>query len=1110
MALSKPLPTRTALLLTGALLLSAVTVPGLASAAKPPPPGATPAAPALSGPATVTLLTGDRVTLTPDKSGTPRVNVRSRDGKSGTNGFSVRNDHGRISVVPHDVATLVPDVLDPALFDVSGLVEMKYDDAHRADLPVIVRQGAGERTMASNGFTATRELASVDATAGRIEKSRTTTFGTSLITARAAGPAKIWLDAAVHGESTTAVEAAPRDGYLDQIKAPAAWDRGLDGRGVKVAIVDSGIDADHPALSGKVTATADFTGEGTQDDLGHGTHVASLVAGNGAGSDGARQGVAPGVELISSKVLNAANEGSESGVIAGLEWAADQHPDLVNVSLGGWAPRFGDDLMADAVDRLTDKTGALFVVAAGNSGSFLPTPFSIESPGTAASALTVGAVDATDHKAQFSSEGPTWSYVQKPEVSAPGVNILGARAGARDGDLYVAYSGTSQATPQVTGSAALLLQQHPELTWQQLKARLSSAVDDTGTYTSWSGSGRLNLATATSNSLSADVGVVDFGAIRHPDDAPQTRNVTLTNPGSEPLAVTAADHEVLSGNITTAPDAAVVVSPATLTVPAGGTASLTVTLDPATVADAMWQGSIDLLGADGKELLRLALNAYDEPPAYDVSVQVLDRDGKAVSGGWVNGFNGNNGDFVQFTLDDQGRSTRRISPGEWSMWTFVTTGDTVAMTGGTDFTVAKDTDFTLDARKTVRLNVPVVEGQPTKATEAGVTALRASDPGKWQAEEMYPPVADIAAGKVYVQPTGATKNGIVEAVTLWRLDSTKKAGHDAPDLYQVYQSANRFTVPLAKNLDRKAIRAMARVDTTFGGVWGSGTSGLGRGVRSSVTTFGGELWQTVKTPSHRVEMLSAGPGIQWWQCLDSPATGSAGVCDNPERTYKPGEKVRSVFGTAMHPQLNIGEIFNGDFNLQVGVADPGHLGVLDTALIDDVRLALYRNGVKLGEQKNTSGFFQVPSGTARYRVEHSWKTDQLPSSTEAKTTWEFTATPPAEWANPIRPSMLRLDYDPYVSLDGSAPAGRPMVFDLRVGAQDRATTAPVKSARLWISSDRGKHWTPAPLLRTKDGYRTMIAPWSLLPGHTLSVRAAITDTAGNSVDQTVLDLVPVR
>ncbi|MFG1819318.1 S8 family serine peptidase [Kribbella sp. NPDC049174] len=1108
MTLLRTLRTRAALLLTGALVLSAVTVPEAMSATSPPtsPPAA---AAALHGPATVTLLTGERVTLRPGKDGKPQVDVRSREGQPVTSGYSVRNDRGRISVVPHDVQRLVPDVLDPALFDVTGLVEMEYDDAHRADLPVIVRDAPGARTMASGGFVATRALASVDATAGRIQKSSATTFGAALTATNVTQPAKIWLDGKVRGESIAGAQAAPLDGFLEQVEAPAAWKRGLDGHGVKVAIVDSGIDTGHPAMAGKVTATADFTGEGPQDDIGHGTHVASLVAGSGVGADGARQGVAPAAELISGKVLNAANEGTESGVIAGMEWAVGQHADLVNLSLGGRADRFGEDLMAQAVDRLTAQSGALFVAAAGNSGALWPTPFSIGTPGTAASALTVGAVDRTDHKAYFSSEGPTWSYRQKPEVSAPGIDILGARAGARDGDLYVAMSGTSQATPLVTGSAALLLQQHPELTWQQLKARLSSAVDDTGIYTSWSGSGRVNLDKATSAGLSADAGVVDFGPIRHPDDSSQTRTVTLTNPGTEPMAVRFADHQVnIQGE--TASESAVVATPAAMTIPAGGTASTTLTLDPAALTDTMWQGSLDVLGADGKQLLRLALNAYDEPPMYDVTVRVLDRNGEPVSGGYVNSFNSNNGGFTQFRLDSQGRSTVRVPPGEYSMYAFVTTGDTIAMTGGPDFTVTRDATFTLDARKTVRLNAPVVEGQPTRATEGSVSFLRGKDGAQWNADYLDVTAADLAAGRIYVQPTAAPRNGIFEATTRWRLEPTTKTKRDTPDLYQVYQSGNRFTVPLAKNLDRNAVRAMARIETTFGSVWGDGVRGVSRGARSAVSGFGGSNWRTVDTPSRRVELVSAGPNIEWWQCLDTPASGASGLCDDPFRSYQRGEKVRSVFGTAMHPQLNIADIANGDFNVQVGVADPDHLGIVDSAVIGGQKLKLYRNDKPVGEVAGPSGFFPAAEGPARWRLEHSWKTDQVPTSTEAKTTWEFSATPPAPGENPVRPSLLRLDYDPYVSADGSAPAWRPLRFDLGIGYQNLVATSPVKSAKLWISSDRGKHWTPTTLVRTRDGYRTVVGPWALLPGRTLSVRATVTDRAGNSMDQTVLDLIPVR
>ena len=247
---------------------------------------------------------------------------------------------------------------------------------------------------------------------------------------------------------------------------------------MKVAVLDTGVDSGHPALAGKVDAEADFTGSTSPaDDNGHGTHVSSLIVGSGAGSDGARRGIAPEADLISGKVLAGDGFGQESWVIAGMEWAAAQDADVVNLSLSS-PPADGDDLVSEALDRLSATTGTLFVAAAGNRGNLGANPYTIGSPGVAASALTVGAVDAAGKQAIFSSEGPTrGTYRLKPDLSAPGVNLLGARAGARDGNLYVAMSGTSQATPLVAGAAALMLQQHPDHTWKQLKADLTTRAD---------------------------------------------------------------------------------------------------------------------------------------------------------------------------------------------------------------------------------------------------------------------------------------------------------------------------------------------------------------------------------------------------------------------------------------------------------------------------------------------------------------------------------------------------------------------------------------------------------------------------------------------------------
>jgi hypothetical protein len=128
------------------------------------------------------------------------------------------------------------------------------------------------------------------------------------------------------------------------------------------------VDAEHPDLQGQVTAAENFTTSDDGDGNGHGTHVASIVAGTGDGSDGLRTGVAPGATLVDGKVLGDGGSGLLSWVIAGMEWAAlEVGADIVNLSLGA-SPTDGSDPVSQSVNQLTETTGTLFVVAAGNFG----------------------------------------------------------------------------------------------------------------------------------------------------------------------------------------------------------------------------------------------------------------------------------------------------------------------------------------------------------------------------------------------------------------------------------------------------------------------------------------------------------------------------------------------------------------------------------------------------------------------------------------------------------------------------------------------------------------------------------------------------------------------
>jgi len=280
------------------------------------------------------------------------------------------------------------------------------------------------------------------------------------------------------------------------IGVDAARVLGLDGTGIRIGHLDTGINLDHPDLGGKLIAWAEFDTEGEKVEgppyeshyLGHGTHVASVMVGE-------TTGVAPGAELISALVLPD-GRGTLEQVLSGMQWVLDPDKDpetddgaqIVNMS---WGMAGMSHVLNEAMGNMIDA-GVLPVCAIGNSGIGLT-----YSPANVPAAVGVGAVDETDSVASFSGGGIVWwddSSVIKPDITAPGVSILGL---GNDGE-YQSLSGTSLAAPHVAGVAALLLQNNTELNLFQMKRFLLRTSLDLGKpgQNIRYGHGRLDISSA--------------------------------------------------------------------------------------------------------------------------------------------------------------------------------------------------------------------------------------------------------------------------------------------------------------------------------------------------------------------------------------------------------------------------------------------------------------------------------------------------------------------------------------------------------------------------------------------------------------------------------------
>ena len=277
------------------------------------------------------------------------------------------------------------------------------------------------------------------------------------------------------------------------------------GRGIGVAILDTGIDPLHRDLLNRVTVFKDFLNhkEIPYDDNGHGTHVAGIIGGNGICSNGKYRGIAVNCNFIILKVLDHKGNGNAKDVSTAIDWTIKNMKKynirILNISVGT-VPQTGDNeksILVQGVEKAWDE-GLVVVVAAGNNG---PEPMSITTPGISKKVITVGSsndfkssLSTGDLRLNYSGRGPTPYCICKPDLVAPGSNIISCNYEyTKGGYPYSGKSGTSMSTPIVSGAIALLLEKYPYLINRDVKLKLKNSTRDLGIPRNQQGWGLLDV-----------------------------------------------------------------------------------------------------------------------------------------------------------------------------------------------------------------------------------------------------------------------------------------------------------------------------------------------------------------------------------------------------------------------------------------------------------------------------------------------------------------------------------------------------------------------------------------------------------------------------------------
>jgi subtilisin family serine protease len=1076
---------------------------------------------------TITLITGDQVEVQQFDDGRQAVNIEpaERDGYE-ANFEKMELDGEDLYVIPDDMLPYIPDKLDKELFNITKLFEQGFDDASIDNIPIIItmEDRAANQNMRSlnTSLDDSSNLPSINGLSAEISKDNTESLTDALFTANNNATLqstnlfsnidKIHLDQIVEVELEDSVP---------QIGVPEVWEAGYDGTGLTVAVLDSGIDANHPDLEGKVVAEQNFTTDETTDDLhGHGTHVAATIAGSGDASDGLRPGVAPGAGLINAKVLNAAGSGAISDIIEGMEWAAQEGASILNMSLGGGVTD-GTDPMSLAVDSISEEYNVLFVISAGNSG---PGNESVTTPGSADYALTVGAFDKEGQLASFSSRGPRMGdYAITPHIAAPGVAIQAARAegtsmGTPIDEYYTAANGTSMAAPHVAGVAALYAQKQQEagdFDAEMVKSALVSTAGPNEEYTVFEqGGGLVDAERALTQDVFSETATLDMGFFEFPHEElePVTDTITYQNGADEDVTLELSVN-VLDPDAFPVPDNMIEVSDEEITVEAGETAEIEVTVDPSLGELGLYGGYVTALSAEDDVVIHTPLGFYKEPESYDLTVEGITRNDQVPLGpsrvSIMNAedstiFNAYN---VTFTEQDEGEITFRVEAGTYNVNSMLYTYESaeeptvtseVAMINDPMVEVYEDTKVTLDAGDAYPVTVEV---EDEADLDRFSLAYHRAGEELGSITSSYSFIGGGDFGVFAYTPTDPITLGEFGFYTQWELLS--------PDAY--YNLILEDAIVADTHYDI-ANEDLAQFDTKYHAQQpGDGYSRFQHKWRPyEFASFA--VGTSLVLPLERMEYFVADDTRYRSQIAPSEEWPGGVQLQHDITEFEVGLQENNWYKQVIQPGILPGSspVYREDGSLEVLLYEyTDSDGYYSTGAPDaNPVFSVYEDEELVEETDRPRGTFPLASDESEIRMELEMDADKAwsPYSSYTLTNWVFAVNEPGEDEQQAAP-MLFIDYDLDLNINNAEERDSEQGISFTVNHQPGAEPVEIEGANVSVSYNDGESWAELQGVSQSDSGEFNVAlQHDSHPGGSgfVSLKVDAWDADGNSIEQEII------